>query len=517
MPSSRRLTIAEKRAIVQDAIHGSIMITNAEYITLQTPFMRRLHGIKQLGFSYLVFPSATHSRLSHSIGVMHIASKMADSLLSRLEPKECREILGKCGESEKTAFRTLARMAGLIHDVGHYPYSHMFENAVEHLMKRGDIEWEASPAGYGRLKPHEEAGYIFAREMARIAGEDLGEEELALVISAAAKTVFARSPEKEYQELGLAGHAWHIVRDIISHDVVDADRLDYLRRDAWFTGVVYGYTDLERVYEGINIGLAGRPKIVYDRKSYQSIEDVFDSRYKMYRSVYYHHKVMSLSYSMKRLISYVREEWSSIAPERFEGVGFDDLIQPERLAKMVAEGELYFDDTDFDDIIRNILARGSREARRWARCFTHERHLLPISLVKRQDEIVGAIEEVLGSGGSVHERLSNVSRAMSMFIDSNILLSEFGERIRREASVLAGVSYSDVEFDAEVAFTSGSEGGFDTIYIRILDELSSIPIVVPFIYSEDPEAHEKLYRRRREIRKAFRDIVSRSRVWSAIR
>ncbi|MEM0497103.1 MAG: HD domain-containing protein, partial [Acidilobaceae archaeon] len=130
------LGIYKPRAVIQDSIHGIIPINEAEYWILQTPFLRRLHEIKQLGLSYLVFPSATHSRLEHSLGVMHLASRMAYRVIeaSRRSSKVCSALFEKCDDRVYSTFIQVARLAGLLHDLGHPPFSHMSEDTIEDLI-----------------------------------------------------------------------------------------------------------------------------------------------------------------------------------------------------------------------------------------------------------------------------------------------------------------------------------------------------------------------------------------------
>ena len=106
------------RAKITDPVHGTIELSQLEIDLLSTGAFQRLRNVKQLGLAHLVFPGADYSRLSHSIGVNHITGKILDALKSNT---------GVLIEDEEYE---LYRLAGLLHDVGHYPYSHTFEDAV---------------------------------------------------------------------------------------------------------------------------------------------------------------------------------------------------------------------------------------------------------------------------------------------------------------------------------------------------------------------------------------------------
>ena len=103
---------------ITDPVHGTIELSQLEIDLLSTRSFQRLHNVKQLGLAHLVFPGADYSRLSHSLGVNHITGKILDSLR-----RNSGEVIG---DQEYQLYR----LAGLLHDVGHYPYSHTFENAV---------------------------------------------------------------------------------------------------------------------------------------------------------------------------------------------------------------------------------------------------------------------------------------------------------------------------------------------------------------------------------------------------
>ncbi|MCJ7479117.1 MAG: HD domain-containing protein [Candidatus Nanohaloarchaeota archaeon QJJ-7] len=213
---------------VQDPIHGYIELNDVEEDVLDTPEMQRLRRVKQLGLSSLVYPSATHSRFEHSLGAFALASQFAESL--GLGEKEAQEL----------------RLAGLLHDVGHGPFSHVSDRIF-----------------HENGTSHEQ----FSKEKVRDSRiSDLLEEE-------------GIDPEKICQLIGGEGRLGSV---IAGH--IDVDRMDYLVRDAHYTGVAYGTIDEETIIRAARLdeGLAFSAKYV------NAIESLLTARYLMMPTVYMH-------------------------------------------------------------------------------------------------------------------------------------------------------------------------------------------------------------------------------------
>lgn len=228
---------------IRDPIYGDITLTKAERRVLDTQPVQRLRRIKQLGLSSLVYPGATHTRFEHSLGVMHIAGKLAEQL--GLDDTQVTE----------------ARMAGLLHDAGHGPYSH----ASEVVTEQSHV-------------PHEELSCEVV-------------DELSGKIPADAERV------KDY----IRGDA-----DVnIVAGVVDADRIDYLRRDSDATGLEYGTIDIETLikFAGLVDG-----DFVFNEKAVQTLEGFLTARFHMIRSVYYHHASQIAETMLQRALEQYVEE-----------------------------------------------------------------------------------------------------------------------------------------------------------------------------------------------------------------
>ena len=222
----------------RDPIYGFIGLTEKEVELLDIPAVQRLRRIKQLGNTHLVYPSAVHTRFEHSLGVLHIATRMAQKL--NLNDEEIEII----------------RYAALLHDIGHGPLSHNFEAILE-TVNNNKITHEAITLKI--IKSNSRIEQIL---------EDKTEDVLSLLSEKANQTVN---------------------QEIISGNV-DADRLDYLRRDSYHTGVAYGNFDLERILFTINKKYDGeRSYLTILEKGMDALESFRLARYLMHTQVYYHH------------------------------------------------------------------------------------------------------------------------------------------------------------------------------------------------------------------------------------
>jgi hypothetical protein len=229
-----------------DPIHQLIKADQCETKVINSFPIQRLRFIKQLGITYLVFPSAQHSRFEHSLGTMELAGRLFKSL-----------------DLKDERLYSLFRLAGLLHDVGHTPFSHTTEVLL------GD-------------KSHENIGerVIFEEGVADIL-KDCGytDEEINIIVRIAFKK------DKSFPKI-ITGE-------------FGADRMDYLRRDAYFCGTSYGFFDYSRLLE--NILLIDGKKCVHI-SALRSLESFILGRYFMYSQVYFHKVVCILNIHLKEVI-----------------------------------------------------------------------------------------------------------------------------------------------------------------------------------------------------------------------
>ena len=228
--------------VLKDPVHSYIHI-NYEVVwnCLDSKEFQRLRRIRQLGGDFQVYPTAEHSRFSHSLGVYEIVRRMVT---------EIKSLSVELSEYDKIC----VMLAGLLHDVGHGPFSHAFEHVTKHS--------------------HEDY-------TAKII---LGETELNQVLA----EVSPRLPE-DIVSIIEHNHPNDILNQIISGQL-DADRRDYLLRDSYFSATSYGQFDLERILRTMRVRKIDENKkaLVVKYTGIHSVEDYIMARYQMYWQVYYH-------------------------------------------------------------------------------------------------------------------------------------------------------------------------------------------------------------------------------------
>ena len=236
--------ILEFTGEITDPIHKYIPITDLEKKLIDTEFFQRLRKIRQLAGAHLVYPSAQHTRFEHSIGAMHLAGLAAESLLNKgyITCKEDVESL---------------RIAALLHDIGHGPFSHLFEEVLR--------EKESNKIN------HEIIGKRIIKETIII---DIL-EKYGYDGDYVCKLSFGESQKMFYDEI-IAGS-------------LSVDIMDYLPRDSFFTGAEYGKVDYHRLISSLEVLSNGHLGI--DKSAINSLESMLISRYQMFKAVYFHKTV----------------------------------------------------------------------------------------------------------------------------------------------------------------------------------------------------------------------------------
>ena len=243
--------MANKRKIINDPVFGFLSIPNdLIFDVLQHPYVQRLNRIRQLGLSYLVYPGAMHSRFGHSLGAMHLMQEAIQSL--RLKGVEI-------SEQEETA----AMIAILLHDIGHGPFSHVLEHTIVDGVTHEDIS---------------------LLMMQRINLDLNGQLDMAISIF-----------KNEYQK--------HFLHQLISSQL-DVDRMDYLCRDSFFTGVQEGRVSSERLLNMLDVR---DDKLVVQVKGIYSVEKFLVARRLMYWQVYLHKTSVAAEQHLIKLLSRAKE------------------------------------------------------------------------------------------------------------------------------------------------------------------------------------------------------------------
>lgn len=255
----------------RDPVHNLIQLDKVEERLLldliDTPEFQRLHHIKQLGFSFLIYPGAEHTRFSHSLGVLHLMKRFLDHIIQKTRGE------GRRYAEELEKDRLLALAAALLHDIGHGPFSHTLEKTT------------------GIRHEHWTIAII------------LGETHIRQILESH-RTGFAQ----EVADVIRRTHSSRAVVKLLSSQL-DVDRMDYLLRDAMMTGAGYGRFDLEWLLHTIRIGeMDGEVQVGLDREKGLSIaEDFIMARYYMFTHVYLHKTTRSAELMIDKIFERVVE------------------------------------------------------------------------------------------------------------------------------------------------------------------------------------------------------------------
>jgi len=367
-------TPLDRRKAIHDALWGTITLSPAEIALLDCPLLQRLRAIHQTGFAFYVYPSANHSRLEHSIGVLAITTRLVESLNSKL----------KKGLLITLPERQQLRLAALFHDCGHGVLSHISEHFYEQHPWITDLK--KVPA-YQAAKAHELMSYMIIKSQAfgdfftkiRVKyGEK--DESIGSIDSVKLREIadliigHHPSPAKAY----LAG---------IINGPFDADKLDYIARDSYFTGLRLA-VDMERLLYALDVGpvkteTGTEQRLVALASAASALEQILFSKIQLYPALYQHAKVKATDSMLITFLEYMRDLYGSLkqkdksqillsAPTDFLRFTDYDLLNP-RL---------------YDDEILQNTTSCLRDRRLWLKALV----ISSITVDKNMDNITRLIE-----------------------------------------------------------------------------------------------------------------------------
>jgi HD superfamily phosphohydrolase len=255
---------SQKKHMIFDPLYGFVKITPAEWEIIHSPFYQRLRWIKQLGFSFYVFPGAEHSRFGHSIGVMYNAHKILQSTGKGLP---FRELINNKSNSKELTFHKTLRIAALLHDLGTFCFSHTTEMAYIRFGDTTNVK-----GGRGLKDDHENLGSFIIKNTDYEGGI----------------THILKKYSIDPQEISdlVKGVSPNVLANQILHSEVDCDRMDYLLRDAHYTGLKYGSYDRDYLLYHFQVSTVDKQEILTIKENaLHCVEDFLMSRFAWYSQV----------------------------------------------------------------------------------------------------------------------------------------------------------------------------------------------------------------------------------------
>ena len=281
-----------------DPIHDFIRVYNSELKIIDSPIFQRLRRIKQLSGAHLIYPGAQHTRFEHSLGVMHIASMASNSLKEKgiLKSHDIRDI----------------RLAALLHDIGHGPFSHLFEEVLEKRQK--------------------------------ISHEDIGKK--IILKTEIGDSISKSGFDKRFIcKLAFGDSRFQFMNELIS-GALSADIMDYLLRDGYFTGAEHAKIDHNRLTYSLDVF---KDQLALDKSALVNFETMMISRYQMFKAVYFHKTVRAGEVMLLEAMDLARNELglTSMNVDEFVKLTDDSILAdllslPEnksdlKIAKKIAE------------------------------------------------------------------------------------------------------------------------------------------------------------------------------------
>ena len=397
---------------ITDPIHDFIRLNKTEQQIIDTPVFQRLRRIKQLSGAHLTYPGAQHTRFEHSLGVMHIASMAGTSLQSK-------------GITTKDDIVNL-RLAGLLHDIGHGPFSHLFEEVLQRKKKDS----------------HEQIGkqIILKTEIGDIISKNGLDKKLI-------------------QNLAMGGGKLQYMNEIVS-GALSADMMDYLLRDGYFTGAEHAKIDHNRITYSLDVY---KKKLALDRSALVNFETMMISRFQMFKAVYFHKTVRAgevmlleamtladdeLGLTSLTLNDYVKQTDESImalllsVPENTSELKAAKKIvrdyQDRKLFKCVFENTLSSNlSTKLIQELRNRIAKKSKVDTSEIFLDTSTTHSIPLTPSKKESKSIILVTKDLKKTVSEQIPISKIPLVSSMSGKMNILRVYTQQKNRKKVEITA--------------------------------------------------------------------------------
>ena len=331
---------------IYDNIYGFIRLTSTEEAVINSPYYQRLRWIKQLGFATYIFDGAEHTRFAHAIGAMHSADQMVRAI-GRHVPDE--KLFDPKAMDPQSVFHKSIRIAALLHDIGTFPFSHSIEGSYikygKKLEKKGKLPGKQLPNNHEHLGSYIIKNSDFPGGLTRIL-KDGGFDSAAL-----SKYIKGESP--------------NMVANQILHSDLDADRMDYLIRDAHHTGIKYGHIDRDYIlYHLATFKSGNREALGVKENALHAVEDFLIARFAWYSQVVRNSSSAKFDVLAAHIAYYLLEnnliyqfpellEMGGSDPERF--FGFNDVYFMSRVQELYLSKKIK--DPILNEQLRMLLFR----------------------------------------------------------------------------------------------------------------------------------------------------------------
>jgi len=256
-----------------DAIHGFIELDQLETNIVRSLPFKRLTCINQIASATFIYCGGYHKRYDHSLGVMHVVSSIYDKIVAQ---KRFRELFPDLDDEKVIYWRRVMRLAGLCHDIGHLPFSHTAEEEL--VGKKGHEKWSMRILRSPFIKPILDAGGILVEDVVKVA---VGEEMYGTLYTPWEK----------------------MLTQILTADYFGGDRIDYLLRDSYFTGLAYGNFDHLQLIKNLTLLMHnGQITLGLEEDVLESCYALLLSRYFMHKRLYQYHRVKQYWFHLKEIV-----------------------------------------------------------------------------------------------------------------------------------------------------------------------------------------------------------------------
>lgn len=275
-----------KHKIILDSVHGVIPLSNIACQIIDTHIFQRLRYIAQLGLCQYIWPTANHTRFSHSLGVYHITGIMLDAIKENSDEKHIKECLKKNPYLENNnngltdRICELIKIGGLCHDLGHGPFSHAFDELV--------LDVSTSP-----LKRHEYRSQILFEKIIKEQKINMSEKEIKFI-------QYIIDPDEKVD----IGFEFEIVSN--KKNGIDVDKFDYICRDAASINQHFGF-NWSVLCKNVKVI---DNTICYKTQFATCINSMFNARYELHKQIYHHPKLLSIDFMMLDIIKLIDEKYN---------------------------------------------------------------------------------------------------------------------------------------------------------------------------------------------------------------